>query len=64
MTYNSYYLSKKTRKELRREAAKATVKKISERIIIFCWLIKIALSTFIVGLAFFTSLFLLPALFH
>lgn len=64
MTYNSYYLSKKTQKELKREAAKATAKKISERIIIFCWLMKIALSTFIVGLVFFTSLFLLPAFFH
>ena len=63
MTYN-YYLSKKARKELRKESMKATIKKALEKIGIGCYCAKTALSTFSVGVLLFASLFLLPALFH
>lgn len=63
MTYN-YYLSKKARKELRKEHVKATTKKALEKIGIGCYCAKAVFSTFSVGVLLFTSLFLLPVLFH
>lgn len=63
MTYN-YYLSKKARKELRKEHLKATTKKALEKIGIGCYCAKTTLSTFLVGALLLASLFLFPAFFH